>query len=250
MGLCKCRNITDLFCFVHRKAVCQNCVQQDHATCVIGTYVEWLQDPDYEPPSCAICKDAITEDNVLRLMCLHLFHPECIDVHASSFPPNTAQAGFTCPTCSKPIIPPPSNHSDLARAIQQHLQQAPWLHPAHEPVHAPTNDHHNNTHNNTTAAVPEVTIDLPIGVEASGMSSRKKKAPNDLEGGDFFDDDDDKYRKQSVGHMLQGLLGDEGTSGGKKKPIRFTARQMLLLLGFLSILCTIIYLFRSLSTMP
>ena len=38
--------------------------------CVIGTYVEWLQDPDYEPPVCSICKDEVHEDNVLRLMCL------------------------------------------------------------------------------------------------------------------------------------------------------------------------------------
>lgn len=30
MGLCKCMNITDLFCFVHKKAVCQGCVCPEH----------------------------------------------------------------------------------------------------------------------------------------------------------------------------------------------------------------------------
>ncbi|KAL6043851.1 Zinc finger protein-like 1, variant 2 [Balamuthia mandrillaris] len=128
MGLCKCRTITDLYCFVHKKAVCEHCVFPEHKVCVVGTYVEWLQDPDYEPPTCAVCKEELTEDNVLRLLCLDMFHPECIDVHAASFPPNTAQAGFTCPSCPKGIIPSSSADlsSPLAQQLLRHLNNAPW----------------------------------------------------------------------------------------------------------------------------
>lgn len=30
MGLCKCRNVTSLFCFQHRKNVCESCILTDH----------------------------------------------------------------------------------------------------------------------------------------------------------------------------------------------------------------------------
>jgi hypothetical protein len=58
-----------------------------------------------------------------------MFHPECLDVHCSSFPPNTAKAGFTCPSCSKPIIPPGTASSNLVHLLNKHLETAPWLEP-------------------------------------------------------------------------------------------------------------------------
>ena len=30
MGLCKCRNVTNLYCFVHRQHVCENCCEETH----------------------------------------------------------------------------------------------------------------------------------------------------------------------------------------------------------------------------
>ena len=30
MGLCKCRTVTNLFCFEHKKNVCEQCILPDH----------------------------------------------------------------------------------------------------------------------------------------------------------------------------------------------------------------------------
>jgi len=124
--MCKCKKRTELFCFVHKKAVCENCIATDHQVCVVKSYVEWLTDPDFEPPSCGICKGELAEGSTVRLLCLDMFHPECLDVYACSLPPNTAQAGYVCPTCSKPMIPPPNNTGSIAQHIRNTFAKSPW----------------------------------------------------------------------------------------------------------------------------
>jgi hypothetical protein len=126
MGICKCKKRTDLFCFVHKKAVCEQCICSDHQVCVVKSYVDWLTDSEYEPPVCGICKGELSQDNMVRFLCLDMFHPECIDVYASSLPPHTAQAGYGCPTCSKPMIPPQGSTSPLAQHIKQVLSRSSW----------------------------------------------------------------------------------------------------------------------------
>ena len=43
MGICKCRKRTDLFCFVHKKAVCESCISTDHqVVCSFyHTFLKW-----------------------------------------------------------------------------------------------------------------------------------------------------------------------------------------------------------------
>jgi len=260
-------NITDLFCFAHKKAVCQGCICPEHTTCHIGTYVAWLQDPDYEPPVCHICKDPITPDNVLRLTCLHMFHPECIDVHCASFPPNTAQAGFTCPTCQKSIMPPPGSSSPLAQTLLKHLDQAPWMQATKPKVDGQTD--HIVVEVGDLAAIqqeleedaflsrrllgPEppsnpgsrdVAIDISKG-DGGFVTSRK---PANIRGGgpldmasapDTFDVDDDKYGKHPIGQLWKALATPEAKksslpppAAAPKKPprgIRITMRTLLFL---------------------
>jgi len=251
MGLCKCRNITDLYCFVHKKAVCQACICPDHQVCVIGTYVEWLQDPDYEPPLCSICKDPVHEDNVLRLMCLHLFHPECIDVHASSFPPNTAQAGFTCPNCSRAIIPPANATSPLARLILEHVKNAPWLHPVEKIPSSETKAVGRGHHPTSENSSQEITIDIPGGEGIAPRKSIKTPKMPDIEnnGSNSFDDDDDKYRKPHLSHLLDGLIPKEETAGKKQRSnaFRITPRKVLIIFALLSMLGVVFFLHRALS---
>jgi len=125
MGICKCKKRTDLFCFVHKKAVCETCICSEHQTCVVKTYVDWLTDSEYDPPACGICKGELTEDNVLRLTCYDMFHPECLDVQAATLPPHTAKAGYLCSVCSKPIFPP-DGENPIAFKLNQHLEKASW----------------------------------------------------------------------------------------------------------------------------
>eukprot|EP01116_Phalansterium_solitarium_P017882 TRINITY_DN4535_c0_g1_i1.p1 TRINITY_DN4535_c0_g1~~TRINITY_DN4535_c0_g1_i1.p1 ORF type:complete len:314 (-),score=61.95 TRINITY_DN4535_c0_g1_i1:149-1090(-) len=125
MGICKCKRRTDLFCFVHHKAVCENCICTDHHVCVVKTYVEWLTDSEYDPATCGVCKEILKPDNVIRLCCLDVFHPECLDVYASSLPRHTAKAGYLCPTCNKQIFPN-DDQTTLSQLVLKHLAAAPW----------------------------------------------------------------------------------------------------------------------------
>jgi len=127
MGICKCKKKTDLFCFVHKKSVCENCiVTSEHSTCVVKKYVDWLTDSDFDPASCGICKGELMEGKTLRLMCLDMFHPECIDIHSSSLPPHTAKAGYLCPLCSKPIFPMEMQSNELEEKLKIYLSQSEW----------------------------------------------------------------------------------------------------------------------------
>jgi hypothetical protein len=69
---------------------------------------------------------------------IDLFHPECIDVYASSLPAHTAKAGYLCPVCSvsisssdshiviqKPLFPSDDNNP-LAQHLNNHLSEAAW----------------------------------------------------------------------------------------------------------------------------
>lgn len=126
MGICKCKKRTDLFCFVHKKAVCETCICTEHQTCIVKTYVDWLTDSDYDDPTCGICKGELSGDGVLRLQCLDMFHPECLDFHASSLPPHTAKAGYICPVCTKPLFPTGDNENPIVFKLNQYLSKAPW----------------------------------------------------------------------------------------------------------------------------
>ena len=57
MGLCKCpkRKVTNQFCFEHRVNVCEYCMVSSHSTCPVQSYLQWLQDSDYNP-NCFFCE--------------------------------------------------------------------------------------------------------------------------------------------------------------------------------------------------
>jgi len=281
MGLCKCLNITDLYCFVHKKPVCQGCIYPDHKTCPVATYVSWLQDPEYEPPACQICKDAITPDNVLRLTCLDMFHPECIDVHCASLPPTTVQSGFTCPTCQTPIVPPPGASSPLAQALLKHLEHAPWMESSSYPHRAngrgggggvvlDVDDLSAIRHELDEDAFlsrrllgPEppsnpgshdVTIDI-LKSGAEGITSRKALLRGPLDGElpeGHYDVDDNKYEKHSISQLWKNLATPEmkktslpsPATAPKKAPrrIRLTMKNALFLFALLSTLITVLML--------
>ncbi|WCJ17943.1 RING/U-box superfamily protein [Euphorbia peplus] len=131
MVVCKCRKATKLYCFVHKVPVCGECICfTEHQICVIRTYSEWVIDGEYDWPSkCCSCQAALEEGTgpqTTRLGCLHVIHTNCLVSHIKSFPPHTAPAGYTCPSCSTSIWPPKSVkdsgsrlHSKLKEAIMQ-----------------------------------------------------------------------------------------------------------------------------------
>lgn len=128
MGLCKCRVVTTLFCYQCRLNVCETCLVTDHRTCVVKTYLQWLQDSDFDP-SCRLCGDVLNDGQnakTIRLKCLDIFHVNCLDRHARSLPANTAPAGFACPTCSEPILPAERDGGAVADNARSILKTLSW----------------------------------------------------------------------------------------------------------------------------
>ncbi|RNA31951.1 zinc finger -like 1 [Brachionus plicatilis] len=127
MGLCKCqkRKVTNLYCFEHNVNVCEYCIVSDHERCNVQSYVQWLQDSDYNPV-CILCKKLLSEEPTVRLICYDVFHWNCLDKYASQLPANTAPAGYQCPKCKECIFPPSNLVSPVVDGLMQKLETASW----------------------------------------------------------------------------------------------------------------------------
>ncbi|XP_068117156.1 zinc finger protein-like 1 [Hyperolius riggenbachi] len=127
MGLCKCpkRKVTNLFCFEHRVNVCEHCLVANHAKCIVQSYLQWLQDSDYNP-NCRLCNTLLSSKETARLVCYDLFHWSCLNDLASQLPPNTAPAGYQCPSCQGPIFPPSNLVSPVASTLRDKLSTVNW----------------------------------------------------------------------------------------------------------------------------
>eukprot|EP01088_Endostelium_zonatum_P017048 TRINITY_DN4855_c0_g2_i1.p1 TRINITY_DN4855_c0_g2~~TRINITY_DN4855_c0_g2_i1.p1 ORF type:complete len:263 (+),score=37.45 TRINITY_DN4855_c0_g2_i1:164-952(+) len=262
MGLCKCRKITDLYCFNHKKAVCENCIATDHKTCTVGSYVKWLQDPDFDASVCEMCKEELTPDHVIRLMCLHMLHPECLDMHASSFPPNTAKAGYVCPVpdCKTPLVPTNPNSSTLSQILYNHIEHSSWFESKSQPL-MDRNDSRNHRDNDS--------FDRTFDMDSSNRSPKQRSSfiPNETNIKDsanilidsesnkranpIFDDDADKYNKNQISKLIYnpaplGAVGDafsRRTRGGSP----FTTKRILMIFALLSTLLIVAFLSTSLE---
>nr|XP_020456175.1 zinc finger protein-like 1 isoform X1 [Monopterus albus] len=127
MGLCKCpkRKVTNLFCFEHRVNVCEHCLVSNHNKCIVQSYLQWLQDSDYNP-ICALCNNPLTLQDTVRLVCYDVFHWSCLNNLASQLPLHTAPAGYQCPTCQGPVFPPSNLASPVADVLKEQLSSVNW----------------------------------------------------------------------------------------------------------------------------
>ncbi|CAK1550465.1 unnamed protein product [Leptosia nina] len=127
MGLCKCpkRRVTNQFCFEHRVNVCEYCMVTNHPKCIIQSYLQWLQDSDYNP-ICEICTKSLAEVECIRLTCYHVFHWECAESRYRALPHTTAPAGYQCPSCASPVFPPPNLVSPVADVLKEKLAGVNW----------------------------------------------------------------------------------------------------------------------------
>ncbi|TRY87698.1 hypothetical protein DNTS_025306 [Danionella cerebrum] len=127
MGLCKCpkRKVTNLFCFKHRVNVCEHCLVSNHNKCIVQSYLQWLQDSDYNP-NCSLCSQPLDAQETVRLICYDLFHWSCLNQFASEQPLYTAPAGYQCPTCQGPLFPPSNLASPVADTLREQLSSVNW----------------------------------------------------------------------------------------------------------------------------
>ncbi|XP_029925295.1 zinc finger protein-like 1 [Myripristis murdjan] len=127
MGLCKCpkRKVTNLFCFEHRVNVCEHCLVSNHNKCIVQSYLQWLQDSDYNP-NCTLCDTPLTDQDTVRLVCYDVFHWSCLNSLAARLPLHTAPAGYQCPSCQGPVFPPSNLASPVADVLKEQLSRVNW----------------------------------------------------------------------------------------------------------------------------
>ncbi|KAG5853108.1 hypothetical protein ANANG_G00069600 [Anguilla anguilla] len=127
MGLCKCpkRKVTNLFCFEHRVNVCEHCLVSNHNKCIVQSYLQWLQDSDYNP-NCQLCSTPLAAQDTVRLVCYDVFHWSCLNELATRLPLHTAPAGYQCPSCQGPVFPPSNLASPVADVLRERLSSVNW----------------------------------------------------------------------------------------------------------------------------
>ncbi|KAI9032153.1 hypothetical protein DFJ74DRAFT_701786 [Hyaloraphidium curvatum] len=239
MGLCKCRTVTNLFCFQHRKNVCEKCIITDHPKCVVRSYLQWLQDSDYEP-LCQLCKGSLDQGELVRLTCLDLFHTNCVNDACNQLPNTTAPAGYMCATCQTPIIPPDNVNSPLAEIIRSKFQDAKWAQhilprkPLPSAAAEPTLDGHKHDDADANGKPPPIVTQFDSGAGAAAVipmgsagptTGIPETLPRKAAARENKDADDDKYGKGGRGEpgMLGTLLSD-------LKPRRIGYRKALIYL--------------------
>lgn len=127
MGLCKCpkRKVTNQFCYEHRVNVCEYCMVTNHPKCIVQSYLQWLQDSDYNP-TCELCRKDLAAENCIRLTCYHVYHWACLNHFARQLPSTTAPAGYKCPQCNACLFPPSNLVSPVADVLREKLSSVNW----------------------------------------------------------------------------------------------------------------------------
>uniref|UniRef100_A0A8C1NQS3 Zinc finger protein-like 1 n=2 Tax=Cyprinus carpio TaxID=7962 RepID=A0A8C1NQS3_CYPCA len=259
MGLCKCpkRKVTNLFCFEHRVNVCEHCLVSNHNKCIVQSYLQWLQDSDYNP-NCSLCSQPLDSQDTVRLVCYDLFHWSCLNELASRQPLYTAPAGYQCPTCQGPVFPPSNLASPVADMLREQLSYVNWaraglaptvditsnltptsLPPDQDVEHMHKNgemsaQNHSAISMSTTSTTDTITINTAVSprkvydTRDSGHSAVMQ-----------IDFDDDKYRRRPALSWFAQVL--KNRTGTKKKTLTLKQRIfMLLLVGVIGFFTLII----------
>ncbi|KAI0237174.1 Zinc finger protein-like 1 [Lamellibrachia satsuma] len=283
MGLCKCpkKKVTSLFCFEHRVNVCEHCLVSNHHRCIVQSYLQWLQDSDYEP-LCKLCNRSLSDDAAgpcVRLICYDVFHWGCLDHYARQLPANTAPAGYTCPLCKSCIFPANNLVSPVADTLRELLSKVNWARaglglplieergggnddsasPATASAHTSV---HQVPHTYATGTTSQLLQDV-VSDESTPYARADKSS-------DFFsnprklfdstredcshllnmsnDHDDDKYKRRPALQWFARWFKSQGSSGRKDPNAgmkRILIVIVLALIGFLTILLIMSRLGRS-----
>lgn len=217
MGLCKCpkRKVTNQFCFEHRVNVCEHCMVTNHPKCIVQSYLQWLQDSDYEA-ICELCSKDLNVEDCVRLTCYHVFHWACLDKVARTLPPTTAPAGYTCPKCNACLFPQPNLISPVADVLKEKLAGVNWariglglpllteereLRPLIEEVRnnsVANSNHHSNNCNDAIVHVEDTIPPFSRSESIGQVPRRGYQNVVDQKQPIVFDHDENKYKRKSA----------------------------------------------------
>uniref|UniRef100_A0A8C7JI05 Zinc finger protein-like 1 n=1 Tax=Oncorhynchus kisutch TaxID=8019 RepID=A0A8C7JI05_ONCKI len=93
--------------------------------CIVQSYLQWLQDSDYNP-NCRLCNNPLISQDTVRLVCYDVFHWACLHHLAARLPLHTAPAGYQCPSCQGPVFPPSNLASPIADMLREQLSLVNW----------------------------------------------------------------------------------------------------------------------------
>lgn len=111
--------------------------------CVVQSYLQWLQDSDYNS-ICELCSNDLNIEDSIRLTCyrkfaafsvsknqyitfiVDVFHWSCLDHYSRQLPPTTAPRGYVCPSCKNPLFPAPNLISPVADVLKEKLAGVNW----------------------------------------------------------------------------------------------------------------------------
>ena len=228
--------------------------------CIVGPYLQWLDDSSYEP-ICSLCKQQLDSQQTVRLICFRefktlafchsfvtqlfsnhlpdIYHLSCLNTFANGLPPNTAPAGYTCPTCHKPIFPATASNSPVANNLRQILAEENWARIGLGMPLIQTNDNSyselnqsslsTTSNDSMTHSVPQVvhhnptisSSNVPIAVNSVSnyissntdstfgvITSNSRNKSYDIKDSykSLLDIDDDKYRRKSPMEFLSRWL--------------------------------------------
>eukprot|EP00128_Syssomonas_multiformis_P012166 Colp12_sorted_trinity150504_noHs@7486 len=171
-------------------------------------------------------KKELDKADTIRLTCYDVLHQQCLHKYADSFPSHTAPAGYVCPACQHPIIPPENLKSPVAEELRRFLCNTPWAAPRH--IALPTSNHSEVT---VEMPPPELHIARPQSID--GSMSRK-----------FID-----VRSPGSGRLMQGFSDEKyrkyqrGFVGGLKNLLSFLAggSEMSMQRALLLLLCAVLF---------
>ncbi|XP_072387862.1 zinc finger protein-like 1 homolog [Diabrotica undecimpunctata] len=216
MGLCKCpkRRVTNQFCFEHRVCVCENCMVTNHTICIVQSYLQWLQDSDYNS-ICELCSKELSSQDCIRLTCYHVFHWSCLDHFSRQLPPTTAPRGYTCPSCKSPLFPPSNLISPVADVLKEKLAGVNWARAGlglpllSEEREIKSSINHMNMPPRITPSPAHsvVSVDEDIGAfnrADSFQHSSNRRIFQDIRDikPDVFDHDDNKYKRKPISELF------------------------------------------------
>ncbi|XP_074042094.1 zinc finger protein-like 1 isoform X2 [Leptinotarsa decemlineata] len=244
MGLCKCpkRRVTNQFCFEHRVCVCENCMVTNHPICVVQSYLQWLQDSDYNS-ICELCSKDLNIEDSIRLTCYHVFHWSCLDHFSRQLPPTTAPRGYTCPSCKSPFFPAPNLISPVADVLKEKLAGVNWARAGlglpllSEEREVKTQVNNNIPHPprvmpSPSHSVVNVTEDHgAFNRTDSYQNSSNRRIFQDIRDvkGVIFDHDEDKYKRKSVFELIGNWWRISSGASSRFRAGRSTCRRYCIL---------------------
>ncbi|XP_058876731.1 zinc finger protein-like 1 [Acipenser ruthenus] len=152
MGLCKCpkRKVTNIFCFEHRVNVCDHCLVSNHAKCIVQSYLQWLQDSDYNP-TCTLCSTALADKETPDSCATMCFTGPVSMNWPPSCPGTRPPLGTSAPPARGPSSPTPNLVGPVAAALREKLASVNWARAGlglpliEEPEPAPEQESHDVT---------------------------------------------------------------------------------------------------------